>query len=108
MQTLHVGCAWAYPVTLPHTLCARFFGRAGEEWAGGFGDIGIPNTMKSHFAFCFPCMTADKACHKWGLTFHLAGGEQGSWHDGKATLRVCERTKRGHIGFPRPPGMYGN
>lgn len=53
---------------------------------GGFGGVGIPHTMKSHFAFCLPCMTVDKASHKWGLTFHLAEGEEGSWHGGKAML----------------------
>lgn len=63
------------------------------------GGIGIPNTMKSHFAFCLPCMTGDKASHKWGLTFHLAEGEEGSWHGGKATLWICGHTKRGILGF---------
>lgn len=63
------------------------------------GAIGIPNTMKSHFAFCLSCMTGNKASHKWGLTFHLAEGGEGSWHDGKAMLWICGQAKRGILGF---------
>lgn len=44
-------------------------------------------------------MTGDKARHKWGLTFHVAGGEEGSWPGGKATLWICGHTERGILGF---------
>lgn len=92
----------AFPTAAAHTLRhhAYFFVKAEEEWwEGGFGGIGIPNTMKSHFAFCLPCMTEDKASHKWGLTFHLAEGEEGSLHDGKATVCICGHSKMGILGF---------
>lgn len=72
-------------------------GRTGKQ--GGFGAFGKANAMKSHFAFCLPCMTGDRASHKWGLTFHLAEGEEGSWHWGKATPWICGHTKRPGLGF---------
>ena len=99
--------------TVWRTHCCRrarssLWERRMNGWAGGFGGIGRPNTMKSHFAFCLLCMTGDKARHKWGLTFHLAEGEEGSWHRGKATLWICGHTKRPGLGFWGQEECMGN
>lgn len=32
-----------------------------KGWAGGFGPVGLPDTKKSHFAFCFHRMKGHKA-----------------------------------------------
>lgn len=53
----------------------------------------------------FVSVAADKAGRKWSLAaFHAAGGEEGSWHGGKAALDPL----KGQIGFLRQRGMHGN